>query len=166
VNHLPPSCRVYYSKRLQSYSPHAPRGPIDLCFSDGWTTTCDVLVGADGIHSIVRTSLLACQEIHVPSNQSTPNGANDGDPVWAGMVCYRALISADKLRKLSPSHSVNATTGALTWVCRPIIPRRRRCTDYMCRCTQGKMRCVTTGYVGSLNLTLFFLSRSLSSHIR
>ncbi|MFP3757472.1 FAD-dependent monooxygenase [Cupriavidus sp. SIMBA_020] len=51
-----------------------------LRFANGNTEDVDVLIGADGIHSIVRTALLG--EEH---------------PIFTGVVAYRAVVPAEKL---------------------------------------------------------------------
>ncbi|EGO26930.1 hypothetical protein SERLADRAFT_414770 [Serpula lacrymans var. lacrymans S7.9] len=106
LKHLPPSSHTHCSKRLESYS-QSIAGPVELKFQDGSTATCDLLIGADGVKSAVRGSLL--REL---ANQAVMEGKPDVaqealagiDPVWSGMVAYRALIPAERLRALSPSH--------------------------------------------------------------
>lgn len=51
-----------------------------LEFADGSTTAVDVLVGADGIHSVVRAALLGPEQ-----------------PEFTGVVAYRAVVPADRL---------------------------------------------------------------------
>jgi salicylate hydroxylase len=46
-------------------------------FADGTTVTADVVIGADGIHSVVRESLFGAQQ-----------------PRFTGMVCWRGLVPA------------------------------------------------------------------------
>lgn len=50
-------CR--FGKRLSSFvdANAATKEPIHLSFDDGTTAVCDVLIGADGVKSAVRTSL-------------------------------------------------------------------------------------------------------------
>lgn len=58
---VPPG-RMHASKRLERVdrgnSAGAGGGPLTLYFADGSTHECDVLIGADGIHSIVRGIVL------------------------------------------------------------------------------------------------------------
>lgn len=56
LSNVPPN-RMHASKKLDRVE-HAGEGPIMLHFTDGTTHECDVLVGADGIHSTVRKILL------------------------------------------------------------------------------------------------------------
>lgn len=52
---------------------------VELEFSDGSTTTADVVVGADGIHSLVRASLA------------------DDQPRYSGQTIFRALAPAERV---------------------------------------------------------------------
>ncbi|KAI0418437.1 FAD/NAD(P)-binding domain-containing protein [Xylaria grammica] len=50
-----PSDRMHHSKKLDRIEKRGGQaGPITLCFTDGSTHECDILIGADGIHSTVR----------------------------------------------------------------------------------------------------------------
>ncbi|VVD88972.1 salicylate hydroxylase [Pandoraea iniqua] len=55
-------------------------GRIRLSFADGTHDDVDVLIGADGIHSVVRTGLFGPES-----------------PEFTGVVAYRAVIPANKL---------------------------------------------------------------------
>jgi len=54
---------------------------VTLTFADGSTEEADVVVGADGIHSAVRTAILGADK-----------------PVFTGVVAFRAVVPADRLR--------------------------------------------------------------------
>ncbi|THH08428.1 hypothetical protein EW145_g2715 [Phellinidium pouzarii] len=57
---------VHFSKRLVSYilpPKSSPTAPITLAFKDGTTSTCDVLIAADGIHSATRHTMLGLAAI-------------------------------------------------------------------------------------------------------
>lgn len=54
-----------------------------LQFADGTTETADVVVGADGIHSAVRTALWGTEH-----------------PTYTGVVAYRAVVPTDRLGDL------------------------------------------------------------------
>lgn len=68
---------------------------VVIHFQDGSTTTCDLLIGMDGIKSAVRKSLLIKQNL--PRSPSI-------DPVWSGSIAYRGLIPRDVLEQAYPGH--------------------------------------------------------------
>ncbi len=55
-------------------------GGITVRFADGGEDRVDVLVGADGIHSMVRTALFGQES-----------------PIFTGVVAYRAVVPAERL---------------------------------------------------------------------
>jgi salicylate hydroxylase len=85
--------RVHLANKLVSYTEHPDS--ISLEFENGSKRTCHLLVGADGIKSIVRKLFLA----------SRP-GQESSEPVWTGTYAYRGLIQRDVLLKAMPSHRV------------------------------------------------------------
>ncbi|KAH8111732.1 FAD/NAD-binding domain-containing protein [Phellopilus nigrolimitatus] len=108
----------HFSKRLISYTlppDCSPSSPITLNFKDGTTATCDVLIGADGIHSATRHTLL-----ELAANDAEADGSDEGrksaeilrgmvDPVWSGSVAYRGVIPRERLEKLNPNHRAMKT---------------------------------------------------------
>ena len=103
---LPTSYRVYCSKRLRSYE-QRHGGPITLLFEDGTSAFCDVLVGADGVKSAVRRSLLGEKASRAQSQNNWSEAADITaliEPTWSGTNAYRALIPADRLRSRRPNH--------------------------------------------------------------
>ncbi|KAG6819243.1 hypothetical protein H0H93_013852, partial [Arthromyces matolae] len=108
LGRLPKSYKIHTSKRLRSYTQCAS-GPIEVFFEDGSTTTCDVLIGADGIKSAARRSLLTEK-----AEQARSEGKHDEadtlmariEPTWSGLTCYRALISTDELKQSAPHHKI------------------------------------------------------------
>ncbi|THH08567.1 hypothetical protein EW145_g2622 [Phellinidium pouzarii] len=110
----PETTTAHFSKRLISYTlppKSSPPGPITLNFKDGTTSTCDVLVAADGIHSATRHTMLKLAAIDAEAD-----GSEEGrkaaemlremvDPVWSGSVAYRAVVPREKLEKINPNHS-------------------------------------------------------------
>lgn len=112
IQHLPQSLRIQYSKRLQSYD-RLPSGQLELHFQDGSQTTCDVLVGADGIKSAVRSLLLHEQaEVAVAGgHQEEANVLLDSiAPTWTGTVAYRFLVPPEKLKEISTVEVPNCAT--------------------------------------------------------
>ena len=94
TSHLPPTplYATHFNKRLSSYAPtQNDPNTVTLTFADGTTATCDLLVGCDGIKSVVRGVLYR--------DSSTPV-----DPVWSGSVAYRSLIPQEVLKKVNPEH--------------------------------------------------------------
>lgn len=78
---VPAEC-IALGKKLVSFE--APgvgeSGRIRLTFADGSHDDVDVLIGADGIHSVVRTGLFGPES-----------------PEFTGVVAYRAVVPAEKL---------------------------------------------------------------------
>ncbi|THH28366.1 hypothetical protein EUX98_g5817 [Antrodiella citrinella] len=114
VNHLPPTCRLHTSKRLVSYL-YGPAAssvqppPIYLHFRDGTTAVCDVLIGADGIKSSVRTSMLrelAGKAQAAGRPQEAQQHLAGIDARWSGASMFRTTFSADALRQQLPGHRV------------------------------------------------------------
>lgn len=54
---VPPE-RMHPSKKLETIERKDGNGPVVLHFTDGTTHECDILVGADGVNSIVRHTIL------------------------------------------------------------------------------------------------------------
>lgn len=105
---LPASYRVHCSKRLRSYS-QRQGGPISLLFEDGTATKCDVLLGADGLKSAVRRSLLGEKVLWAQGEGRWSEAADLTaviEPSWSGTNAYRALIPGDKLKARYPNHRV------------------------------------------------------------
>jgi 2-polyprenyl-6-methoxyphenol hydroxylase-like FAD-dependent oxidoreductase len=71
-----------------------PEGPV--------SESADLLIGADGIHSVVRA-------------QTNPG---EGAPVWNGMVMWRATTHADPF--LTGRSMIMASDGARKFVCYPL----------------------------------------------
>lgn len=109
LSHLPGSVRTQCSKRLRSYSQPSESEAIQLVFEDDSVATCDILVGADGLKSSVRRSLLLAEGERLLSEGKTHEYERciaGVDPMWTGTISYRTLIPADKLAAHSPGHRV------------------------------------------------------------
>ncbi|KAL0956449.1 hypothetical protein HGRIS_002597 [Hohenbuehelia grisea] len=108
LSHLADKCQITCSKQLSSYE-EQEFGPIELSFADGTSSTCDVLIGADGIRSGIRSCMLAVQPVQNFTDQQLaeiglrPSAIH---PIWTGYTAYRTLISADRLKQLQPDHRV------------------------------------------------------------
>ncbi|KAG6909506.1 hypothetical protein DXG01_017063 [Tephrocybe rancida] len=108
LRRLPKTCQAHCSKRLQSYS-QCLSGPIEVIFEDGSRTTCDVLIGADGLKSAVRRSFLQEKAAWARSEGRNVEAVNIDasiDPVWTGQNAYRALIPTERLKRCSPDHKI------------------------------------------------------------
>ena len=106
LNRLPSSCSTFPSKRLESYT-QQPGDAILLRFQDGSTATCDILLGADGVKSAVRKTMLHEASSWAESQQRNADAAelrSLSEPHFSGFFSYRALIPAEKLSSISPQH--------------------------------------------------------------
>lgn len=106
LNRLPSSSGAFPSKRLESYT-QQPAEEITLHFQDGSTATCDILLGADGVKSAVRKSMLHEAASLAESQHRDADAAelrNLSEPHFSGFFCNRALIPAEKLSSISSQH--------------------------------------------------------------
>ena len=78
---------VRFAKRVQSAIEEGDR--ITVRFADGSHATVDALIGADGIHSAVRTAILGPES-----------------PRFTGVVAYRSVVPTERL----PGPNLNAFT--------------------------------------------------------
>jgi len=100
---------THFSKRLLNYTLQDD-GSVLLHFKDDSTEVCDVLVGADGIHSATRQTMvdLAVNEARAAGKDELVKDLSRDpvkDPVWSGTVAYRAIIPSEKLQELNPNHA-------------------------------------------------------------
>jgi len=70
-----------------------------LEFTNGETATCDLLIGADGIHSVIRKLLLA-----EGKDWSEEEMNRNSHPLWTGVYAYRYIADAEAVRRDSPNH--------------------------------------------------------------
>jgi 2-polyprenyl-6-methoxyphenol hydroxylase-like FAD-dependent oxidoreductase len=87
-----PATRVHLGHRLTAFEDDGDR--VTAHFAGGATAEVDVLVGADGIHSLVRRLLFG------PEN-----------PHFTGCVAYRGLVPAERLRELELEVSAQVWMG-------------------------------------------------------
>jgi len=84
-----PSDRLHLGYRLTNFVDHGDR--VELKFENRAAVDFDVLVGADGIHSTVRSILFGQEQ-----------------PRFTGCMCYRGLVPVERLERLKIP--VEATT--------------------------------------------------------
>ncbi|KJA17344.1 hypothetical protein HYPSUDRAFT_1023812 [Hypholoma sublateritium FD-334 SS-4] len=97
LEHVSPRVQIHLGHRLASYV-ESDEG-VGLTFKNGATAQCDMLVGADGIHSVVRQGFLAKEY-----NLTTDEAAKVGRPLWTGSIAYRSTIDSDCVAQLNPEH--------------------------------------------------------------
>ncbi|KAF7361699.1 RNA helicase [Mycena venus] len=91
VDNLPEGI-AHFGKRLVSYEKQAS-GEIYLAFADGTNAVCDLLVGCDGIKSVVRAQMLRAKA----AEESQPELLELIEPKWTGTYAYRGLIPSTNL---------------------------------------------------------------------
>ncbi|GJE95299.1 FAD/NAD(P)-binding domain-containing protein [Phanerochaete sordida] len=103
LQHLPTHYRTHFGARLVGYSDNAA-GAVTLRFKDGTTTTCDLLVGADGIKSAVRTVMYEGLAMRADTDDAKDGFLKNVTPTWTGQYVYRGLIRTEDLAKAAPGH--------------------------------------------------------------
>lgn len=94
--------------------------PIKLYFKDGSTATADILIGADGIKSVVRVSMYETMAKEAAQQGDHARAAELLDVMnakYSGATVYRTLIPGDRLKAVSPDHRSFASpvhVGALS----------------------------------------------------
>ena len=77
-----PAERLHTGHRFEGLTDHGDK--VEARFANGARITCDLLIGADGIHSGVRAAILGPEA-----------------PTFTGCVAYRGLVPAERVRHLS-----------------------------------------------------------------
>jgi salicylate hydroxylase len=120
LNRLSSRCRTFTSKRLESYA-QRPGDQIQLRFQDGSTATCDILIGADGMKSVIRKTMFQEAALWAELQHRNADAAelrSLSELRFSGVLCYRTLIPAARLSSISPNHRVFSS---------PIQVSERRC---------------------------------------
>jgi salicylate hydroxylase len=74
---------------------------------DNSTATCDILIGADGIKSAVRKSLLterSKQAARAGRLAEAEEFLQSINATWTGIVVYRALVTTERLTAYRDAH--------------------------------------------------------------
>ncbi|MQY25885.1 FAD-dependent oxidoreductase [Nocardia aurantia] len=100
-----PEGMVHLGHKLERVEDHGARAA--LTFTNGRTVAADLVVGADGIKSVVRKQLFA-----------------DREPVFSGEHAYRAVISADDAHGMVVDDNLRMYIGRGTKVY--LLPLRHR----------------------------------------
>lgn len=100
--------KVRFSKRLTNITQHPNK--VTLAFADGDTAEASILVGADGIKSVVREHVLS------------PMYPSQVNPVYAGSYCYRGVV---------PIADGKEIFGDLTDVAKMYLGEKRCCVHYL-----------------------------------
>ena len=100
--------KVHFSKTLTKIQQRSDK--VLLRFADGDTTEASILVGADGIKSVVREHVLR------------PLYPSQVEPVYADSYCYRGVI---------PTSEAKEIFGDLTNVAKMYLGERRCCITYL-----------------------------------
>ncbi|KAF9264215.1 FAD/NAD(P)-binding domain-containing protein [Marasmius fiardii PR-910] len=95
-----PFYNIHVSHRLTKFT-ETEKDTVELEFSNGTKAECDLLIGADGIRSVVRKSL---------RNKGKSAGIEDGhwspkDMIYSGSIVFRGLVPRERLEKMNPNHS-------------------------------------------------------------
>lgn len=100
LSHVSSFIKCHLNRRLVNYK--ESKEGIELEFKNGETASCDILVGADGINSVVRKVFLANKQ---GLDSSSEEAAMNSAPVWSGISVYRGLIDSEVIRRELPNHT-------------------------------------------------------------
>lgn len=84
---------AHFRKRVLSYTLETSKGSIQLQFQDNSVATCDVLIGCDGIKSMVRAKMY--QNLAIKTGKTEFLDAIE--PVFSGTIAYRGLIPVENM---------------------------------------------------------------------
>ncbi|KAJ3971815.1 salicylate hydroxylase [Lentinula raphanica] len=85
LRHIPDFCQIHLSHRFQHCEESGDS--VKLVFENGLRTSCDIVIGADGIKSAVRKYV-----------------SKSGELVFTGSRAFRGLVPRETLERLYPNH--------------------------------------------------------------
>jgi len=104
LSHVSSFVQCHLNHRLVSYTELEEE--IEPKFKNGETASCDILIGADGINSVVRKVFLAGKcGLDSSSEEARMNAA----PVWSGTSAYRGLVDSEVIKRELPNHRALTT---------------------------------------------------------
>ena len=93
--------KIHLSHRLDGYEyTEAPTEKIKLRFRDGQEARCDLLIAADGVHSVVRRQFVA----RLADKLNKPVLQQSMEPEYSGSRIYRGLVPHEKLATVWQDH--------------------------------------------------------------
>ncbi|KZV77667.1 FAD/NAD(P)-binding domain-containing protein [Peniophora sp. CONT] len=105
--HIASHVRMHTTKRLISYTdPGDVNSPVRLVFADGTDATCDILIGADGVKSAVRATMLNELASRMDDEIEAEELRESIPPRFSGASTLRAVIPKEKLAAISSDSSV------------------------------------------------------------
>ncbi|KAL1727078.1 hypothetical protein EV714DRAFT_286736 [Schizophyllum commune] len=103
LKHISPEITIHLAHRLDDYSHtnHAAER-IEMRFRGGQVARCDLLIAADGVHSVVRRVFLS----NSAEKTDRPELRDALAPVFSGANAYRGLVAPEQLAEVWPGHPV------------------------------------------------------------
>lgn len=95
------SLRVHFNKRCIGVK-ELPDSQMDISFVDGTTVQADVVLGADGIRSNIRTFVVGSDTTEAYAKDNGDRSSNVADVVrvaFTGTLAYRGLVPAEKAKE-------------------------------------------------------------------
>ncbi|KAJ3805581.1 hypothetical protein F5876DRAFT_69665 [Lentinula aff. lateritia] len=86
------NCKIHLSHRLERCE--ETNDSVKLFFENGYSTSCDMAIGADGIKSVVRKYVVSLSD-------TTGLG---GQLIFTGSRAFRGLVTRERFERLFPNH--------------------------------------------------------------
>uniref|UniRef100_D8QB72 FAD-binding domain-containing protein n=1 Tax=Schizophyllum commune (strain H4-8 / FGSC 9210) TaxID=578458 RepID=D8QB72_SCHCM len=101
LEHISSQVKIHLSHRLDGYEyTEAPTEKIKLRFRGGQEARCDLLIAADGVHSVVRRQFVA----RLADKLDKPELKQAMEPEYNGSRIYRGLVPQEKLATVWLDH--------------------------------------------------------------